>query len=150
MTPEEAQENKRQLEEEQKKLTDPPKDRNVPPDSQVNQQPQPSHPETLRSAEATEKESGQSKAKRVDTADVDPAGEKAPQGWGKAPNVYVMTNVDGEKLSVTTKQWARFGQKLRAKGWTTPEFAEGDQGGSEEIPPNVVWGKDAPEDTPPT
>jgi hypothetical protein len=54
MTPEEAQENKRQLEEEQKKLTDPPKDRNVPPDSQVNQQPQPSHPETLRSAEAVQ------------------------------------------------------------------------------------------------
>ena len=108
--------------------------------------PHPSHPETLRSARATEKESGQSKAKRVDTADVSPEGEKAPAGWGKKPTVYVMTNVDGEKMNVTVKQWARFGQKLRAKGWTTPEFAEGDPGGNEDIPQDVVWGKDSPDE----
>lgn len=147
MTPEEAQENKRQVEEEQKRLADPNAlPRNVPPDSTMNQPPEPSHPETLRSAEGLQKESGQSKAKRVDTADVDPEGEKAPAGWGKKPTVYVMTNVDGEKLNVTVKQWARFGQKLRAAGWTTPEFAEGDPGGSEEIPQDVVWGKDSPDE----
>lgn len=146
MTPAEAQVNKQQVEEEQKNITDPPKDRNVPPGSSINQG---GGPETIRAAEAVQKESGASKAKRVDTADVDPAGEKAPQGWNKAPNVYVMTNVDGEKMSITTKQWERYGQRLRAKGWTTPEFAEGSQGGNEEIPNNVVWGKDAPGDAPP-
>ena len=66
----------------------------------------------------------------------------------KKPTVFVMTNVDGEKLSVTVKQWAKYGQKLRAKGWTTPEFAQGDPGGNEEIPQDVVWGKDAPGDPP--
>lgn len=147
MTPAEAEENKRQLEEEQKNIAEPQVDRNVPPDSAMNQPPQPSNPETVRSARATEKESGASKAKRVDTADVDPAGEKAPAGWGKKPTVYVMTNVDGEKLHVTVKQWAKYGQKLREKGWTTPEFAEGDPGGSEEIPQDVDWGKDSPDET---
>jgi len=145
MTPEEAQQNVKQVEAEQAKLSDP-GERNVPPDAKVNQPPQPSHPETIRSAKETEKESGESKAKRVDTADVDPAGEKAPAGWGKKPTVYVMTNVDGEKMNVTVKQWAKHGQLLRAKGWTTPEFAEGDQGGSEPIPGDVVWGKDKPEE----
>ena len=147
MTPEEAQENKRQVEEEQKNLSEPHVERNVPPDSQMNQPPTPSHPETLRSAEGLEKESGEHKAQRVDTADVSPEGEKAPAGWGKSPKVFVMTNVDGEKLYVTIKQWAKYGQKLRAKGWTTPEFAEGDPGGNEEIPQDVDWGKDSPEES---
>lgn len=146
MTPEEAAANKKQVEEEQKNISDPQVERNVPPDSSMNQPPTPSHPETLRAAESLEKESGASKAKRVDTADVDPAGEKAPAGWGKKPTVYVMTNVDGEKLHVTMKQWAKYGQKLRAAGWTTPEFAEGDPGGNEEIPQDVDWGKDSPEE----
>lgn len=149
MTPEEVQENERQLEAEQKKLTEADlSKRNVPADSEINKPPQPSHPETIRSARATEKESGESKAKRVDTADVDHTGEKAPQGWGKKPTVYVMTNVDGEKLSVTVNQWKRYGQRLRAKGWTTPEFAQGDPGGNEEIPQNIDWGKDAPGEPP--
>ena len=78
----------------------------------------------------------------MDTADVSPEGEKAPAGWGKKPTVYVMTNVDGEKLHVTVRQWAKHGQLLRAKGWTTPEFAQGDQGGSEPIPGDIEWGKD--------
>lgn len=147
MTPEEVQENERQLERERKEREEKQQvERNVPPDSEMNQPPTPSHPETVRSARATEQESGESKAKRVDTADVDPAGEKAPAGWGKAPKVFVMTNVDGEKLYVTLKQWAKYGQKLRAAGWTTPEFAEGDPGGNEEIPQNVDWGKDSPEE----
>lgn len=147
MTPEEAQENARQVEREQKEIEDKQKkEANVPPDSAINQPAQPSHPVTERSAKLTEKESGESKAKRVDTADVDPAGEKAPAGWGKKPTVYVMTNVDGEKLHVTVKQWQKYGQKLRAAGWTTPEFAGGDAGGNEEIPADVDWGKDSPED----
>ena len=147
MTPQEAQENARQLEREQKEIEEKQKkEANVPPDSAINQPATPSNPVTERSAKLTEKESGASKAKRVDTADVDPAGEKAPAGWGKKPTVYVMTNVDGEKLYVTVKQWAKYGQKLRANGWTTPEFAEGDPGGNEEIPPNVDWGKDSPDD----
>ena len=146
MTPEEAQENVRQLDEEQARLADPAAagPRNVPEDAEVNKPPQPSDPETVRSARFTEKESGESKGQRVDTADVDPAGEKAPAGWGKKPTVYVMTNVDGEKLNVTVRQWAKYGQKLREKGWTTPEFAEGDPGGNEDIPGNVDWGKDEP------
>jgi hypothetical protein len=148
MTPEEAQANMKQVEEEQKRLTEP-GERNVPPDSEINKDPQPSDPETIRSARSLEKESGESKAKRVDTADVSPEGEKAPAGWGKKPTVYAMTNVDGEKLLVTVKQWAKYGQKLRAKGWTTPEFAQGDQGGNEEIPPNVDWGKDSPDEPAP-
>lgn len=149
MTPAEVQENERQLEREQQELeAKQQKERNVPADAAVNKPPAPSHPETVRSARATEKESGESKAKRVDTAHVDHTGEKAPQGWGKKPTVFVMTNVDGEKLSVTVKQWAKYGQKLRAKGWTTPEFAQGDNGGNEEIPQDVVWGKDAPGDPP--
>lgn len=152
MTPEEAQENREQVIEEQKNIAEPPKDdqRNVPKDDPMNQPVGPreapqgasGQPETVKSARVLEKESGESKSKRVDEAEVDPAGEKAPQGWGKKPTVYVMTNVDGEKLSVTVKQWAKYGQKLRAKGWTTPEFAEGDQGGNEDIPQNVDWGKD--------
>lgn len=147
MTPEEAAENEKQVAEEQKRLADPAGvQRNVAPDSTMNQPAQPSHPETLRSARATEKESGESKAKRVDTADVSPEGEKAPAGWGKKPTVYVMTNVDGEKLHVTVKQWAKHGQLLRAKGWTTPEFAQGDEGGSEPIPGNIDWGKDSPDE----
>jgi len=145
MTPEEAQENARQVEEEKKRLTETP-ERNVPPDSVMNEPAKPSDPETVRSARVLEQESGESKAKRVDTADVSPEGEKAPAGWGKKPTVYVMTNVDGEKLNVTVKQWAKYGQKLRAKGWTTPEFAGGDPGGNEDIPPNVDWGKDSPEE----
>jgi len=147
MTPAEAEENRRQVIEEQKNIAEPQVDPNVPPDDPMNQPPQPSDPETVRSARATEKESGESKGKRVDTADVDPAGEKAPAGWGKKPTVYVMTNVDGEKLHVTVKQWAKYGQKLRAKGWTTPEFAEGDPGGNEDIPQDIDWGKDSPSDT---
>ena len=143
MTPEEAQENVRQVDEEQKKLSEA-GPRNVPEDAEINQPAQPSDPETVRSARMTEKESGESKAKRVDTADVDPTGEKAPAGWGKKGTVYVMTNVDGEKLYVTTRQWAKHGQKLREKGWTTPEFAQGDPGGSEEIPQDIEWGKDSP------
>lgn len=147
MTPEEAQENKRQIDEEKKKLSDPNAlPRNVPPDAEMNKPPQPSDPETLRSAEATSQESGESKAKRVDTADVDPAGESAPAGWGKKPTVYVMTNVDGEKLYVTVKQWAKHGQVLRSKGWTTPEFAEGNPGGNEGIPQDIEWGKDKGDD----
>lgn len=147
MTPEEAQQNLREVEAESGKTTDPNRvERNVPPDSEMNKPPQPSDPETLRSAKGTEKESGASMAKRVDTADVDPAGESAPAGWGKKPTVFVMTNVNGEKLHVTVKQWAKYGQKLRAAGWTTPEFAEGDQGGNEEIPQNIDWGKDSPDD----
>jgi len=146
MTPEEAQENARQVEQEKKEVEErQQKERNVPPDSVMNQPAGPSHPETVRSAKMTEKESGESKAKRVDTADVDPAGEKAPAGWGKKPTVYVMTDVNGEKLYVTVKQWAKYGQKLREKGWTTPEFAEGDPGGSEEIPQDIEWGKDKAE-----
>jgi hypothetical protein len=146
MTPQEAQENVKQVDEEQKKLTEVPEDqRDVPPDAEINKPPQPSDPETVKSARMREKESGESKAKRVDTADVSPEGEKAPAGWGKKPTVYVMTNVDGEKLNVTVKQWAKYGQKLRSKGWTTPEFAQGDQGGSEEIPQDIEWGKDKAE-----
>ena len=148
MTPEEAQANQKQVEEEQKALTEP-GERNVAPDSEMNKHVEGSNPETIRSARSTEKESGQSKAKRVDTADVDPEGEKAPAGWGKKPTVYARTNVDGEKLLVTVKQWAKYGQKLRAAGWTTPEFAQGDNGGNEDIPPNVDWGKDSPDEPAP-
>ena len=154
MTPEEAQENRRQVVEESKNISEPPVDRNVPEDDPMNAATgprEPAHgtsgqPETIRSARVTEKESGASKAKRVDTADPDPAGEAAPAGWGKKPSVYVMTDVNGEKLYVTVKQWQKYGQKLRAKGWTTPEFAEGDPGGNEDIPQDVDWGKDAPEE----
>lgn len=121
----------------------------VDPNADINQPPQPSHPTTIASARAVEQESGPEKAKRVDTADVSNEGEKAPAGWGKVASVqdkrvYVMTNVDGEKLYVTRKQWAAHGQILRANGWTTPEFAGGDNGGSEPIPPDVDWGKDKP------
>jgi len=153
MTPAEAQENERQLEREDKEREDKQiGERNMPPDAAVNQPTQPSHPETIRSARATEKESGEHKGQRVDEVEehggVDRTGEKAPQGWGKKPTVYVMTNVDGEKLSVTVKQWAKYGQKLRAKGWLTPAFADGDQGGNEDIPQDIDWGKDAPGDPP--
>lgn len=154
MTPEEAQESRKEVIEEQKNIAEPPPEdqRNVPKDDPMNKPAGPreappatsGQPETVKSARVLEKESGESKGKRVDEADVDPAGEKAPAGWGKAKTVYVMTNVDGEKMNVTVKQWGKYGQKLREKGWTTPEFAEGDPGGNEDIPQDIDWGKDKP------
>jgi hypothetical protein len=154
MTPDEAQQNYKEVKDEQKKLTEVPEDqRDVPADADINKpatlRPDLPHggefPTTVKSAEGREKESGASKAKRVDTADPSDQGEKAPQGWkmdSKTKLVFVMTNVDGEKMNITPKQWEKYGQTLRAAGWTTPEFADGDNGGSEAIPADIDWGKD--------
>lgn len=151
MTPAEAQENQRQVEEEKRaREAAQAGPATVPPDANINQPPQPSNPQTVRSAEGLEKESGASKGARVATADPDNAGEKsrAWSGTGKAGmnEVFAMTNVDGEKLKITRKQWAKYGGQLMANGWTEPEFAkaEGIAAGGETIPNDIDWGTDPP------
>ena len=89
-------------------------------------------------------------AKRVDTADVSNEGEKADRpAWGGGVHskpAYYMTNVNGEKLLITTKQWEKYGERLKANGWTEPEFAKQLKlkAGNEAIPADVDWGKDKP------
>jgi hypothetical protein len=145
-SPADAEKNEQELKDAQAPLSAVSPATQVSPNAEVNKPHQDSHPQTVASASVAEKESGPEKAKRVDTADPSNEGEGSPAGWGHQDavdkKVYVMTNVDGEKLYVTRKQWMAHGQILRANGWTTPEFAAGNPGGSEPIPPDVDWGKD--------
>ena len=42
---------------------------------------------------------------------------KGSTGVGQEAHGGYSYHVDGEKLSVTVKQWAKYGQTLRVKGW---------------------------------
>ena len=148
MTPEEAQENKRQVEEEQKRLAEVPEGgAQRAAGSEINKP-----PTAVASGngsvcpKALEKESGESKAKRVDTADVDPEGEKAPAGWGKKPTVYVMTNVDGEKLYVTVKQWASTDRSSAPRAGPPRNSQRAIPAAASHIPGDIDWGKDKRDD----
>lgn len=151
--PKDAEKNREEIKEAQKNITEPPDDQNVADDDPMNKtvvrdsspDERSGHPKTVKTAESADKESGPSKAERVDTATPSDTGEKDPQAW-KGKNMYVMTNVDGEKLNITPLQWEKHGQILMNNGWTEPVFAKEGKitAGSEPIPQNINWGKDTP------